>query len=103
MMNGFCCRKVKSTGNNNIWICERGNSFGYQDLVVDATAITKLKHQVPAIMDCTSWFKNLIKILVLLGVTPHLYLLFLVLLPIMMDFSLAHPEPEKLKVILSLC
>ena len=51
---GFAVEKVKSTGNNNIWICERGNSFGYQDLIVDATAITKLKkHQVPVIMDCT--------------------------------------------------
>ena len=51
---GFAVEKVKSTGNNNVWICERGNSFGYQDLIVDATAITKLKkHHVPVIMDCT--------------------------------------------------
>ena len=95
---GFAVEKVKSTGNNNIWICERGNSFGYQDLIVDATAITKLKkHKVPVIMDCTHAFKNLIKILVLLGVIPHLYLLlFLVPLPIMlMDFSLKHILNQK--------
>ena len=51
---GFAVDKVKSAGNNNVWICERGNSFGYNDLIVDATSITKLKaHGVPVIMDCT--------------------------------------------------
>ena len=51
---GFAVEKVKSTGNEKVWLCERGNSFGYQDLIVDATSIYKLKkHQVPVIMDCT--------------------------------------------------
>jgi 2-dehydro-3-deoxyphosphooctonate aldolase (KDO 8-P synthase) len=51
---GFAVEKVHSTGNHHAWLCERGNSFGYQDLIVDATAITKLKkHNVPVIMDCT--------------------------------------------------
>lgn len=51
---GFAVEKVKSTGNNNVWVCERGNSFGYNDLIVDATSITKLKkHNIPVIMDCT--------------------------------------------------
>ena len=51
---GFAVDKVKSAGNNNVWICERGNSFGYNDLIVDATSMTKLKtHGVPVIMDCT--------------------------------------------------
>jgi 2-dehydro-3-deoxyphosphooctonate aldolase (KDO 8-P synthase) len=27
--------KIESAGNNNIWLCERGYSFGYQNLVVD--------------------------------------------------------------------
>ena len=39
----FALEKVVSTGNKNVWLCERGNSFGYNDLIVDATAITKLK------------------------------------------------------------
>ncbi|MBL4624964.1 MAG: 3-deoxy-8-phosphooctulonate synthase [Flavobacteriales bacterium] len=51
---GFAVEKVKSTGNNNIWLTERGFSFGYSDLVVDATAIHKLtEHNVPVVMDCT--------------------------------------------------
>ena len=50
----FALEKVVSTGNKNVWLCERGNSCGYNDLIVDATAITKLKkHGYPVIMDCT--------------------------------------------------
>ncbi len=28
-------KKIESTGNQNIWICERGYTFGYNNLVVD--------------------------------------------------------------------
>ncbi len=46
--------KVIATGNSNVWICERGFTFGYDDLIVDATAIPRLKkHGVPVVMDCT--------------------------------------------------
>jgi 2-dehydro-3-deoxyphosphooctonate aldolase (KDO 8-P synthase) len=46
--------KVRSTGNENIWVCERGFTFGYDDLIVDATVIPRLKkHGVPVVMDCT--------------------------------------------------
>ncbi len=50
----FPVEKVQSTGNPNVWVCERGVSFGYSDLIVDATSIHRLKkHGVPVIMDCT--------------------------------------------------
>jgi len=46
--------KIIATGNHNVWVCERGFSFGYEDLIVDATAIPRLKkHGVPVVMDCT--------------------------------------------------
>lgn len=46
--------KVMATGNNNVWLCERGFTFGYTDLIVDATVIPRLKkHGVPVVMDCT--------------------------------------------------
>lgn len=35
--------KVISTGNNNVWITERGTSFGYHDLVVDYRALIVMK------------------------------------------------------------
>jgi 2-dehydro-3-deoxyphosphooctonate aldolase (KDO 8-P synthase) len=36
------------------WACERGMTFGYSDLIVDATSITRLKKLgEKVIMDCT--------------------------------------------------
>ncbi len=50
----FPIEKIQSTGNDNVWVCERGVSFGYSDLIVDATSIHRLsKLNVPVIMDCT--------------------------------------------------
>ncbi len=46
--------KVLFTQNKNIWLTERGTTFGYNDLVVDFTAIPRMqKIGVPVIMDCT--------------------------------------------------
>jgi 2-dehydro-3-deoxyphosphooctonate aldolase (KDO 8-P synthase) len=50
----FPLEKVLSTGNKKVWLCERGVTFGYSDLIVDATSIHKMKlHGAPVIMDCT--------------------------------------------------
>ncbi len=47
-------QKVQATGNHKVWLCERGFTFGYEDLIVDATSIPRLKqHGVPVVMDCT--------------------------------------------------
>ena len=47
-------RKIESTGNHNIWLCERGTSFGYHTLVVDMTGIVEMKKSgYPVIMDAT--------------------------------------------------
>jgi 2-dehydro-3-deoxyphosphooctonate aldolase (KDO 8-P synthase) len=50
----FAVGKIRKAGNNKIMLTERGNSFGYQDLVVDYRNIPWMQeHQVPVIMDCT--------------------------------------------------
>lgn len=50
----FPVDKIKQAGNQQVWLTERGNSFGYQDLIVDYRNITWMKeHGVPVIMDCT--------------------------------------------------
>lgn len=50
----FAVDKIKSTGNQKVALIERGNTFGYQDLVVDYRNITWMKElNVPVIMDCT--------------------------------------------------
>ncbi|HNQ90175.1 MAG TPA: 3-deoxy-8-phosphooctulonate synthase [Verrucomicrobiota bacterium] len=46
--------KVRSTGNDRIWITERGTSFGYHDLIVDMTGIRRMQaFGVPVVVDCT--------------------------------------------------
>jgi len=46
--------KVKSTGNNDIMLTERGSMFGMGDLVVDFRQVVDMKELgVPVIMDCT--------------------------------------------------
>ena len=50
----FAVDKIRQAGNENVWLTERGNSFGYQDLIVDYRNITWMKEiGVPVIMDCT--------------------------------------------------
>lgn len=50
----FPLEKIQSTGNNKAWLCERGTTFGYQELIVDATSISRMKELgAPVIMDCT--------------------------------------------------
>jgi 2-dehydro-3-deoxyphosphooctonate aldolase (KDO 8-P synthase) len=50
----FAVEKVRSTGNNNVMLTERGTTFGYQDLVVDFRSIPVMKSfGVPVILDAT--------------------------------------------------
>jgi 2-dehydro-3-deoxyphosphooctonate aldolase (KDO 8-P synthase) len=50
----FAVEKIKNAGNGKVGLIERGNTFGYQDLVVDYRNITWMKEiDVPVIMDCT--------------------------------------------------
>ncbi len=47
-------RKVIDSGNNQVFLCERGNSFGYSDLVVDFTNIPEMQASgFPTVMDVT--------------------------------------------------
>ena len=50
----FAVEKVKESGNNQIMLTDRGNMFGYQDMVVDFRNIPEMqKIGVPVIMDIT--------------------------------------------------
>ena len=50
----FAVEKIQKAGNAKVMLTERGNTFGYQDMVVDYRNITLMKeHNVPVIMDCT--------------------------------------------------
>lgn len=50
----FAVEKIRNAGNDQVMLTERGNSFGYQDLVVDFRNIPAMRAQgVPVIMDVT--------------------------------------------------
>ncbi|MFY7963736.1 MAG: 3-deoxy-8-phosphooctulonate synthase [Chitinophagaceae bacterium] len=50
----FAADKIKNAGNNKVMLCERGTTFGYQDLVVDYRNIPWMQeHNCPVVMDVT--------------------------------------------------
>jgi len=50
----FAVEKVRESGNNNIMLTDRGNMYGYQDIVVDFRNIPIMRQiGVPVIMDIT--------------------------------------------------
>ncbi len=50
----FAVEKIQKAGNQQILLTERGNTFGYQDLVVDYRNIPIMQsHGTPVVMDCT--------------------------------------------------
>lgn len=50
----FAVEKVRSLGNENVILTDRGNSFGYTDLVVDYRNIPEMRsNNVPVVMDVT--------------------------------------------------
>lgn len=49
----FAVDKVKSSGNDNILLTERGASFGYHNLVVDMSSLPMMRQYAPVIFDVT--------------------------------------------------
>lgn len=49
-----CVEKIRQSGNDNVMLCERGTTFGYNTLVVDMTGLRVMKEfGVPVIFDAT--------------------------------------------------
>ncbi|NQX91840.1 MAG: 3-deoxy-8-phosphooctulonate synthase [Flavobacteriales bacterium] len=49
----FAVNKVKESGNDQVWLTERGTTFGYQDLVVDFRGIPTMQQFAPTVVDLT--------------------------------------------------
>ena len=50
----FAADKVTQSGNDKVWLTERGTTFGYQDLVVDMRGIPQMQRfGHPVVLDCT--------------------------------------------------
>lgn len=46
-------KKVHDTGNNKVWITDRGTMFGYQDMIVDFRGIPTMRQFAPTVLDVT--------------------------------------------------
>ncbi|MBB2144959.1 3-deoxy-8-phosphooctulonate synthase [Pedobacter sp. LMG 31464] len=50
----FAVDKIIDSGNNRVVLTDRGNTFGYQDLIVDYRGLPEMQSfGVPVVMDCT--------------------------------------------------
>ena len=50
----FAVDKIIESGNNRVILTDRGNTFGYQDLIVDYRGLPEMQSfGVPVVMDCT--------------------------------------------------
>src|SRR5215472_9212799 len=45
--------KVRGSGNNNIFLTERGSTFGYNNLVVDMRSLAIMRRFAPVVFDAT--------------------------------------------------
>jgi len=69
----FAVDKIRKAGNDKIMLTERGNTFGYQDLVVDYRNIPWMQeNNVPVIMDCTHSLQQPNQTSGITGGNPHL-------------------------------
>ena len=46
-------QKVRDSGNEDVWVTERGTTFGYEDLVVDMRGIPVMRTFAPTVVDLT--------------------------------------------------
>ena len=97
----FAVDKVKGAGNKNVMLTERGNSFGYQDLVVDYRNIYEMqKNNVPVILDVTHSLQQPNQTGGITGGKPELISLIAkagIAVGVDGIFIETHPEPSKAK------
>jgi len=97
----FAVDKVRSTGNNNIWVTERGSTFGYDSLVVDFTSVPRMKKiGVPVVVDCTHSVQRPNQVTGITGGDPEMIeTICLAAVATGADglFLEVHPDPSKAK------
>lgn len=97
----FAVEKVRQSGNDLVMLTERGNFFGYQDLVVDYRNIYDMKQcDVPVVMDVTHSLQQPNQVTGVTGGKPELIsLISKAAIAVGADglFIETHPQPEKAK------
>ncbi|HHZ82048.1 MAG TPA: 3-deoxy-8-phosphooctulonate synthase [Flavobacteriales bacterium] len=64
-------QKVRDAGNEDVWVTERGTTFGYEDLVVDMRGIPVMRSFAPTVMDLTHSLQRPNQTSGVTGGTPH--------------------------------
>lgn len=49
----YAVEKIRQSGNNNVFLTERGSSFGYNNLVVDMRSLAIMRRFAPVVFDAT--------------------------------------------------
>lgn len=97
----FAVDKVMESGNDQVILTDRGNTFGYQDLIVDFRSIPEMKSfNVPVVMDCTHSLQQPNQIGGVTGGKPELIeTIAKAAIAVGADglFIETHPEPSKAK------
>jgi 2-dehydro-3-deoxyphosphooctonate aldolase (KDO 8-P synthase) len=97
----FAVDKVKESGNDQIILTDRGNTFGYQDLIVDFRSIPQMQSfNVPVVMDCTHSLQQPNQTTGVTGGKPQLIeTIAKAAIAVGADgiFIETHPEPSKAK------
>ena len=97
----FAVDKVRQSGNESVMLTERGNFFGYQDLVVDYRNIYDMQQcDVPVVMDVTHSLQQPNQTSGVTGGKPELIsLISKAAVAVGADgiFMETHPEPSKAK------
>src|SRR5699024_4258525 len=97
----FAVDKVKESGNDKVILTDRGNSFGYQDLIVDFRGIPTMRSfEVPTVMDCTHSLQQPNQNTGVTGGKPELIATIAkAAIAVGADglFIETHPEPQKAK------
>ena len=97
----FAIDKVRQAGNGNVWVTERGTTFGYNDLVVDYRSIPIMQNfDVPVVLDCTHSLQQPNQNSGVTGGLPHLIATIAragIAAGANGIFIETHPNPEKAK------
>ncbi len=97
----FAVEKVKSSGNDNVWLTERGTTFGYGDLVVDFRGIPIMQQfHVPVVLDVTHSLQQPNQTSGVTGGMPHMIETIAkagIAVGVNGIFIETHPQPAKAK------
>lgn len=94
----FAVDKIRSTGNDNVLITERGTMFGYGDLVVDFRGISTMQQYAPTVLDITHSLQQPNSSTGVTGGLPHLIKTMAkagIAVGVDGIFLETHPEPSK--------